>query len=75
MRTRPTRATLLEDGPPIRLTDLAALTAFSPDKLHNDAQTGRLRIKWARCGQRQMAMVERPEALRYLETVYLEESA
>lgn len=70
MRRRPTREVLLEDGPPIRLTDLAYIAGFSPDKLLIEAYAGRVTVRWARCGQRRMAMVERREGLRYLASAY-----
>lgn len=75
MRRRPTRADLYEDGPPIRLTDLAVLSGFSPDKLLVEARAGDLEVWWARCGTRRMAMVERSEGRRYLSAIYHQRSA
>lgn len=65
-RQRPSRAELQQDGPPIRLSDLAVIVGFSRQKLASDAHAGHLRVQWQRCGTRHMGLVERHEALRYI---------
>jgi len=63
----PSRAILSEDGPPVRVRDVAAFAGFSKAKVMADAELGRIKLTWQRCGQRRWAFVERPEARRYLE--------
>ncbi len=75
VRKRPTRKELDQDGPPLRLPDLAHLAGFSTQKLLKDVESGDLAVKWAKAGQRRRAMVDRPEARRYIATLYGERSS
>jgi hypothetical protein len=64
-----TRADLEQDGPPIRLSQLAKILGMSRYKLMNDAERGDLRLVRIKCGQLRYRHVERDEALRYLDAV------
>ncbi len=68
-RRRPAMVDLQREGPAVRLTDVAVLSGFSPQKLLADARLGYLQITWAPCGIRRMAMVDRSEAVRYLQQI------
>ena len=69
-RRRPTRADLEVDGPPIRLSDLAALAGFSRQKLRAELAAGDLHGSKVRCATRFMVVIDRSEARRYLGAIY-----
>lgn len=63
------REVLQEEGPAVRIRDVAAWAGFSKAKLMADAKAGELRLTWKRCGTRRWAFVERQEADRYLAAI------
>lgn len=68
-RRRPTREELEHGAGRIRLADLAPLVGFSRHKLLADAHAGLINVVWVKCGQRRIAMIDRPEGLRYLDDI------
>lgn len=64
-----TLADLRREGPPIRLRELASLTGFTKEKFYDAIERGELQPLWILTGQTRMIMVERLEALRYLQQI------
>jgi hypothetical protein len=62
----PPRSILDIEGPPVRVSFVAAWAGFSKDKVIDDAKRGEVKLTWQRCGVRLWAFVERAEATRYL---------
>lgn len=65
----PSLADLQDDGAPVRVRDVAALAGFSKKKIMADWRNGEIALSWVRCGTRQMALVARAEAYRYLTAI------
>lgn len=66
---RMSREALREDGPPVRVKTVAELAGISKQKVFADADRGVLTIKTRQCGQRWMGVIDRAEALRYLDAI------
>jgi hypothetical protein len=61
---------LEQAGPPVRLKVVADIAGISKAKVRDDAKRGHLTVVQVRCGTRWMALVDRPEALRYLRQLF-----
>jgi hypothetical protein len=68
-RARLTLEDLRHDGPPVRLRDLCSVTGFSKMKFFDAIDRGELEARAIRTGRTTLTIVERSEAVRYLEQI------